>query len=78
MCNIVVFLLTLTLFLFSGLSNTAFARVQYEPLKPKFGARVWDQKMIKNIKIEVDGSCSRRAPGRRRPPNRPPKPCTKP
>ncbi|XP_019090041.1 PREDICTED: uncharacterized protein LOC109128327 [Camelina sativa] len=65
MFNVMVRLLILTFFLFSGISNTTLARVQYEPLKPSKRERVWDPKMIKEIKIGVDGSRSRRAPGGR-------------
>ncbi|XP_024005690.1 uncharacterized protein LOC112082297 [Eutrema salsugineum] len=68
MYNVVVCLLTLTFLLLSGFSNTAFARVQYE--SPKLRERVWDQKVIKEIKAEVDGSCSGRAGGKG-PPNSP-------
>ncbi|CAL9243114.1 unnamed protein product [Arabidopsis halleri] len=65
--------------LFSGLSNTAVARVQYESPTPcKFlymlssiSKGVWDQKVIvKEIKVVVNGSCSPHAHGRGRP-NRP-------
>ncbi|XP_024007903.1 uncharacterized protein LOC112083913 [Eutrema salsugineum] len=56
MYNGLLCLLTLSFLLFSGLSNTAMARVQYESPKPR--EWVWDQKVIREIKIEVGGSCS--------------------
>ncbi|XP_023632882.1 uncharacterized protein LOC111828646 [Capsella rubella] len=66
----VVCLLALSFLLLFGLPNTAEARVllPYESPNPREG--VWDQKMIKEIKAEVDRSCSSRAGGRG-PPNRP-------
>ncbi|CAA7020577.1 unnamed protein product [Microthlaspi erraticum] len=72
-----VCLLTLAFLLLSGLSITTLARVQYQSPKSELGEWIWDQKVIKDIKIGADPSCSLIGPGRR-PPNRPgsPKRCT--
>ncbi|KAG7539881.1 hypothetical protein ISN45_Aa07g001520 [Arabidopsis thaliana x Arabidopsis arenosa] len=56
----VFWLVTLIFLLFSGSSNTALARMEYETPNTKEG--IWDEKLIRGSKIETPGSSSRRAP----------------
>ncbi|KAF8104352.1 hypothetical protein N665_0173s0006 [Sinapis alba] len=58
--------LTLSFLLFSGLSDTVLARVQYE--SPKLSRQeVWDHKVIREIKIATPGSCTPPGGGRSSP-----------
>ncbi|KAG7648596.1 hypothetical protein AtNW77_Chr1g0040941 [Arabidopsis thaliana] len=64
MYKLTLCILTLSFLLLSGLSNTVLARVQYESpsQRKKILKEVWDQTLLREIKIGASGSNSGRAP----------------